>query len=219
VSTTDAPSNTPIELLSPPSLTAVEAARRDEPAGSLRLATVAGLLAIALASCAATLWVLGRTDHGLALRASFPSARALTAAAVSLLPRTLASGSPATISPAPIATSAPVEPPRPSEARSSHSTHAARGTSRSSHNAAPRRVDNSIAVFAPPSTINVATGTLRVVALPWGEVEIDGRHYGSAPVSVSIAAGVHRVRVTGGVDRAERIDVTAGQTTVLRIDE
>jgi hypothetical protein len=65
----------------------------------------------------------------------------------------------------------------------------------------------------------ITTGTLRVIALPWGDVEVDGHDYGAAPIAVPMAAGIHRVRVSGGVDRVDRVEVMAGGTTVLRVDE
>jgi hypothetical protein len=208
------------ETLSPPSLTAVEAARREEPAASWRIASAAGLLAIAFASCAATLWMLGRTDHTRALHATFPNVRVLTAAAVSILRRP----SPRAASPAAadatriLPTSTTREAATPSNLGETPMRPTTRTGGRSSHASAHRR-EPTVQAFEPASSVVAATGTLRVIALPWGEIEIDGRPYGSAPVAASIAAGMHRVRITGGVERLEQIDVQAGRTTVLRVDE
>jgi hypothetical protein len=58
---------------------------------------------------------------------------------------------------------------------------------------------------APPPA--PATGTLRVNALPWGEVSVDGRSYGRTPVTIRVPAGEHTVRITGGVEHTERVVV------------
>lgn len=55
----------------------------------------------------------------------------------------------------------------------------------------------------------VPTGAIRVIAMPWGDVYIDGRHRGRAPVTVQVPVGEHTVRITGGVEHTERVVVTA----------
>jgi hypothetical protein len=55
--------------------------------------------------------------------------------------------------------------------------------------------------------------------MPWGDVDIDGRPVGPAPVTTVVRAGTHRVRIWGGVNRTQQVEVHAGQVTVLAIDE
>jgi hypothetical protein len=59
------------------------------------------------------------------------------------------------------------------------------------------------------------TGTLRVIALPWGEVIVDGTARGRAPVTLRVAAGEHTVRITGGVEHTERVVVAANATRTV----
>jgi len=65
----------------------------------------------------------------------------------------------------------------------------------------------------------LATGSIRVVVMPWGDVDIDGRPVGRSPVTTVVTAGTHRVRIWGGVARTQQVEVRAGQVTVLAIDE
>ncbi len=67
---------------------------------------------------------------------------------------------------------------------------------------------------APPPS----TGSLRVVVIPWGDVEIDGRAYGRAPVTASLPVGSHRVHVGGGLSRTQQVEVRQGQVSVLAFD-
>jgi hypothetical protein len=79
-----------------------------------------------------------------------------------------------------------------------------------------------IPVFAPPhvaAPAQPATGSLRVIVLPWGDVEIDGRSFGRAPVAATLTTGIHRIRIWGGVMRNEQVEIHADQVTVLHIEE
>ncbi len=69
-----------------------------------------------------------------------------------------------------------------------------------------------------PAPAPVAMGSIRVVALPWGEVIIDGVSHGRSPVSIRVPAGEHQVRITGGVEHTERVVVTAGSTRTVHAE-
>ncbi len=57
-----------------------------------------------------------------------------------------------------------------------------------------------------------ANALLTVVVMPYGEVHIDGRFLGAAPVTVSLRAGIHEVRVTGAALNTSRsIQLTPGE--------
>jgi hypothetical protein len=76
----------------------------------------------------------------------------------------------------------------------------------------------------PPSAMQVDTPSagptgLKVGVLPWGEVIIDGRSRGNAPVEVELRAGTHVVRVVGpsGLEEERRVRVTNGRIRELQI--
>lgn len=73
----------------------------------------------------------------------------------------------------------------------------------------------SVAATAAPEA-PPAQGTLRVIAFPWGEVFIDGQPRGRAPVNARVPVGEHSVRITGGVEHTERVQVEAGRAAVVR---
>lgn len=63
------------------------------------------------------------------------------------------------------------------------------------------------------------TGQLRVTVFPWGEVWIDGRRHGRAPVSVRVPEGTHSVGVgRGSIEERRRVRVEAGQTGAVHVD-
>jgi hypothetical protein len=60
---------------------------------------------------------------------------------------------------------------------------------------------------------------LKIGVLPWGEVFIDGRSRGNAPVEVELRPGSHVVRVVGppGLEQEQRVRVTSGRMRELQI--
>ena len=62
-------------------------------------------------------------------------------------------------------------------------------------------------------------GSLRVTALPWGNVRINGVARGRAPVTVLLRPGTHTVQVSGGITHFERVFVTNGRTSIVRAGE
>ena len=57
-------------------------------------------------------------------------------------------------------------------------------------------------------------GTLHVVAVPYGEVWVDGQLRGKAPLRLPLRAGPHRIQVRAGREEQERsVQVDAGETS------
>jgi hypothetical protein len=106
----------------------------------------------------------------------------------------------ASASPSKAAASTNANPPAPTNATSTN--HAG--------NEAPAPTAQT-----PAAPAAQTMGTLRVVALPWGEVFVDGTSHGRAPISLRVATGEHSVRITGGVEHTERVVVTAGATRTV----
>ncbi len=71
---------------------------------------------------------------------------------------------------------------------------------------------------ADPVVAAPVPGTLRVIALPWGEVTVDGASRGRAPVTLHLGAGEHSVRITGGVEHTERVVIRSGDTRTVRAE-
>ncbi|MCZ7681183.1 MAG: PEGA domain-containing protein [Sandaracinaceae bacterium] len=58
-----------------------------------------------------------------------------------------------------------------------------------------------------------------MTVFPWGEVWIDGRRHGRAPVSVRVPEGTHSVGVgRGSIEERRRVRVEAGQTGAVHVD-
>jgi hypothetical protein len=84
---------------------------------------------------------------------------------------------------------------------------------------APQQAVAAAAPPAPPpvpvvdASVPIAEGTLQVAVTPWGQVWIDGKFMGRAPVVTRVSAGTHVV--AAGVDRPSvrrRVQVTADRT-------
>ncbi len=198
------------DVLNPASITGVET--RSLAPASNHTQTAAALLFAAVASCVLTIALLARFSaprSGVAPREVVRAVERKNVVA-SIAPVVASVSAPVV---APLAPS-PVEIARPTIARSSR-THVTRhGESSRVHPfAAPMMTSVSVAAMAARS------GSLRVVVLPWGDVEVDGERRGRAPIVLDLPAGMHRVRVTGAVNRIDQVDVRAGQTTVLHVDE
>ncbi|HEY4244157.1 MAG TPA: protein kinase [Kofleriaceae bacterium] len=82
-------------------------------------------------------------------------------------------------------------------------------------------------VAAPPPDAHPAavkgTGTLRIGAIPWGDVVIDGVKRGRTPNDFVVPAGHHTVEVVFGGDEPPRtkpfsIDIAPGETRELQAD-
>src|SRR5262249_53739820 len=74
---------------------------------------------------------------------------------------------------------------------------------------------------APLAMIGAAQESLDVFAdTPGAEVWVDGVPHGRAPLSLAVAPGVHRVRVTakGRLPVEQRIDVTTGSPTLYHAE-
>jgi hypothetical protein len=69
-----------------------------------------------------------------------------------------------------------------------------------------------------PAMSSRPTG-LKIGVLPWGEVFIDGRSRGNAPVEVELRPGFHVVRVEGppGLENEQRVRVASGRMRELQI--
>jgi serine/threonine-protein kinase len=109
----------------------------------------------------------------------------------------------------------------------------ARPTPEARHTAAPRPTSlpppTTVPAMAPatpapaptaPPTAS-APGLLQVVALPWGEVTVDGRVVGQTPMErISLSAGVHRVRIRHpSYEVWEReVTVRSGQLEKVTVD-
>jgi serine/threonine protein kinase len=62
----------------------------------------------------------------------------------------------------------------------------------------------------------VATGTLKVVILPWAEVWVDGKPLGQTPVRTKVAVGPHRVRLKNdATEKTVTVTVTAAKPAVI----
>ncbi len=118
-------------------------------------------------------------------------------------PDTLAPPPPTEVPAAPSAPPAPSVSPEPHARR--HRTHAPRAT--------PSVAD------AGASTTESSFGRVQVVAIPFGEVEIDGRAHGRAPLTIPLEAGRHTVVVSNGGARIERqVTVDSGTTERVVVD-
>ncbi|UJR84981.1 serine/threonine-protein kinase [Sandaracinus amylolyticus] len=116
-------------------------------------------------------------------------------------PVTIAPAAPAAIEPAPEAPEpAPVEDTPPPRARTT-------------------RRDREP---APVPAVDAEPAHLRINAIPWAEVTLDGRSLGTTPLlDVSIAPGHHTLRFVNaplGVERVREIDVAPGERRDLVID-
>jgi hypothetical protein len=73
-----------------------------------------------------------------------------------------------------------------------------------------------------PAAATAQTGTLRVVVLPWAEVEVDGVKVGVSPPlrPLSLAPGIHTVRLTHPdyLPFPRKITIRSGETTSLKVD-
>ena len=73
----------------------------------------------------------------------------------------------------------------------------------------------------PHSTesIDARVATLRIVAIPFGRISVDGRRRGRAPVTVRLTPGRHRIRADNGESSAERvIRVRAGERREVEVE-
>lgn len=72
--------------------------------------------------------------------------------------------------------------------------------------------ESQAAVALPPASDVRASAVLTVVVLPFGEVQVDGRFLGTAPVTLTLRPGPHEVRVTGASGVTSRtVQLTAGE--------
>lgn len=62
-------------------------------------------------------------------------------------------------------------------------------------------------------------GTLHVVVSPWGQVWVDGRFMGRAPIDAPLRAGTHRVAAGFDHPGPERtVRIRAGQTERIELE-
>jgi len=60
------------------------------------------------------------------------------------------------------------------------------------------------------------SGFLKVGIVPWVDVRIDGKRYGTSPLTIPLPVGSYKVDLSGpGGKRQERVEIKAGQTTSL----
>lgn len=69
-----------------------------------------------------------------------------------------------------------------------------------------RRVPEPVSAAAPAAVVQ-----LRVNAMPWAIVTVDGRSLGSTPISVNVSPGLHRVRVELSDGRTIEEEVVVGE--------
>ena len=106
----------------------------------------------------------------------------------------------------PIEADVPLEPLESPPAAPRTAPHSAR------HSEAPRAPSAS-----PPDAPSF--GRIQVVAVPFGEVTLDGREVGRAPLTTTVESGRHLVVVTNGSARIERrVSVEPGGTAHVVVD-
>jgi hypothetical protein len=74
---------------------------------------------------------------------------------------------------------------------------------------------------AAPTPEPVREGSLKVLAVPWAEVTVDGRVAGMTPLRpLSLAPGSHAILLTHPQYRpyTRKVEIRAGETTTLRLD-
>ncbi|MGA0115010.1 MAG: PEGA domain-containing protein [Burkholderiales bacterium] len=73
---------------------------------------------------------------------------------------------------------------------------------------------------APPQPVEVATGTVRLIVLPWGEIHIDGQRYGVAPPlrDIALKPGPHRIEIRnpGFASYVQVVEVESGKEIRIR---
>jgi serine/threonine-protein kinase len=63
---------------------------------------------------------------------------------------------------------------------------------------------------------SVATGSLKIVILPWAEVWIDGKPMGQTPLRTTLSAGPHRIRLKNDAkEKTVHVNVTPSRLTVI----
>jgi serine/threonine protein kinase len=90
-----------------------------------------------------------------------------------------------------------------------------------SRDAGTRRADASRATR--DAAINAATATLKVGAIPWGEIYIDGKLVGRTPRELTVAAGHHTVEVVFPAETPPRkqtfaVDLASGETKSVQAE-
>lgn len=72
----------------------------------------------------------------------------------------------------------------------------------------------------PPQPVEVATGTVRLTILPWGEIHIDGQRYGVAPPlrDIALKPGPHRIEIRnpGFASYVQVVEVESGKEIRIR---
>ncbi len=90
--------------------------------------------------------------------------------------------------------------------------------------AGTRRPDATrVPVERKPDAAVRATATLRIGAIPWGEIYIDGKLVGRTPREVAVSAGRHTVEIVFPAETPPRkqtfaVDLAAGETKPLQAD-
>ena len=90
--------------------------------------------------------------------------------------------------------------------------------------AGTRRPDAArVPVERKPDAAVRATATLRIGAIPWGEIYIDGKLVGRTPREVTVPAGRHTVEIVFPAETPPRkqtfaVDLAAGETKPLQAD-
>ncbi len=69
---------------------------------------------------------------------------------------------------------------------------------------------------------DTSPGTLQVIVVPWGNVSVDGKSYGTTPIApVSLAPGPHTVSVNNpdlGAQRSQTVRIAAGKPSAVKFD-
>lgn len=200
----------PLAPIAPPS--APGGARRPSP---LVVAAVVGATLLSLAVVAigaAGFWLHARARAGTArpevTAGPAPSARPVVIAASAPEPARVVSNVDA-------GTALDVPEPAPPEPEPMVAPAAPETTRPRSRSRRARRDDEPAApeLAVPVAQAEPAPGRVHVVALPVGDVTIDGRELGSAPVGVSLRPGRHVVVVRNGVLEERRVVEVASERT------
>lgn len=94
-----------------------------------------------------------------------------------------------------------------------------RSAQRSGTSARPRADEASTPHGRSKQRAEDATGRVRVMVVPWGDVWVNGRHAGRAPLDVELAAGEHTIAAgVGRPSKRQRVRVQSGRTVTIELE-
>jgi hypothetical protein len=179
------------------------------PRSASALILIASLVLLAVASAAVGAWLV---------LAPAPSAHPVAVSA----PPPIAPTAPPPTAPPP--TAPPPTAPPPQVLAEAPTTVARQGppvapSTQRSLRATPNRTPERARPEPPPEPEPAERARVRVVVVPYGEVAIDGRALGRAPVVTRLAPGRHRVVVTSAARTVEReVVVGPGDSRTVTVE-